>query len=501
MIDLVIINPSASHGIYGPLGESLIAIEPPLWCRLLAGYIRSQGFSVKIIDGEAVRKSAMVVAGLALAEKPRLICIAVYGHQPSASTQQMWGAREVALELQELCPTIMIGGHPSALPVRTLNEEPVDFVGVGEGHLTLAGLLRGDDIAIIPGLAWRDGAAVRLNKSASLCENLAELHGDTWDLLPMNLYRAHNWQCFGELDKRQPYASIYTSLGCPWKCEFCCINAPFDSNRYRMRKPADVAAEIAKLYYDYGVSTLKITDEMFVLNRRHYSEICQLLINAGLGEKLNIWAYARVDTVEPGTLDMLRRAGIRWLALGIESGSAHVRDGASKRLRTNDIIGTVRRIQAAGINVIGNFMFGLRDDTAETMQETLDLSLACMPDFANFYATMAYPGSALYREAIEKGWTLPKTFAGYSQHNKWSRPLDTAYIDGAEVLAFRDAAFQRFFTDNCYLAHVANKFGSDTLAEVKRMTQYKLERLLLDPVFSRSELETNHQPIREKLYP
>jgi radical SAM superfamily enzyme YgiQ (UPF0313 family) len=49
----------------------------------------------------------------------------------------------------------------------------------------------------------------------------------------MGKYRAHNWPCFGDLAARKPYASIYTSLGCPYKCTFCCINAPFGTNRFQ----------------------------------------------------------------------------------------------------------------------------------------------------------------------------------------------------------------------------------------------------------------------------
>lgn len=487
MTDLVVINPAAAHGLYGPLGKDLVAVEPPQWCRLISGYVRDQGFSVRIVDAEAQRLTPFLASELAKSYRPRLICVAVYGHQPSASTQQMWGARETIRALHGCgSPVIIVGGHPSALPERTLLEERaefLDYVGIGEGHLTVTGLLRGDDVAIVPGLVWRDGKTVRVNKPAPLCEDLADLHGDVWDLLPMNLYRAHNWQCFGELDRRQPYASIYTSLGCPYKCSFCCINAPFDSNRYRIREPADVAVEMWKLYRKFGVRTFKITDEMFVLNERHYMAISReiaWLFSPSAREQLNIWAYARVDTVKPENLAMLRVAGVRWLALGIESGSALVRDGANKRLKTADIVGTVKTIQAAGINVIGNFMFGLRDDDRATMQATLDLALECMPDFANFYSVMAYPGSALYTQALREGWTLPTTWRGYSQHNDDCRPLDTAHLSGHDVLAFRDQAFTRFFTDDRYRRHVAGKFGSDTLAHVEAMTSYKLKRKLLE---------------------
>jgi anaerobic magnesium-protoporphyrin IX monomethyl ester cyclase len=488
MLDLLIVNPMASHGIYGPLGSSLIAVEPPQWCRIIAGWARDAGFSVEILDAEALGYEALRAAHAANIRRARLVCVAVYGHQPSASTQQMWGAGEFCRDFKAIsdAPVIMVGGHPSALPLRTMLDERVDFVGVGEGVLTIEHLLRGFPLREVPGLWWREGdgkgTAVSIcnNAPAPLVEDMARLHGQVWDLLPMQLYRAHNWQCFGDLSKRQPYASIFTSLGCPYKCEFCCINAPFDSNRYRVRAPQDVVDEIGNLYQNYGVRTFKITDEMFVLRERHYIAICEQLAATGLGSDINVWAYARVDTVKPENLAVLRRGGIRWLALGIESGSAHVRDGANKRMRTDDIVGTVKAIQDAGINVIGNFMFGLRDDDVVTMSQTLSLALDCLPDFANFYSTMAYPGSALYRQAIEKGWALPDSWRGYSQHNDDCRPLDTEHLSGKEILEYRDAAFNSFFRDTRYLAHVERKFGAETQAHVEQMTTYKLKRKLTE---------------------
>lgn len=481
MTDLLIINPRSSNDIYGVLSEQFTAIEPPLWGRLVAGYIRDRGYSVEIVDAEAENLSPLGVALIAQDREPRLICIAAYGHQPSSSTQQMVGAGEIAREIKKLSdrPIILIGGHPSALPGRTLREEAVDYVGVGEGPLTVLGLLQGDDRGAIPGLVYENGHVIQ-NKTAPLIEDLGELHGDVWDLLPVEKYRAHTWQCLSDLSKRQPYASIYTSLNCPYQCSFCCISAPFGGNRYQMRDPLHVVAEIVHLYEVYGVTTIKITDEMFVLNQRHYTAIANGLIASGISDKLNIWSYARVDTIKPGTLSLLRKAGIQWLALGIESGSTYVRDGANKKLRTEDIVGTVKALQQADISVIGNFMFGLHDDTMETMQQTFDLALECMPDFANFYSTMCYPGSSLYDEALGKGWKLPATWSGFSQHGEESRPMDTAHLSGAEVLAFRDSAFHRFFTHPDYLTHVEHKFGTDAVAHINDMTSYKLKRKLLE---------------------
>jgi anaerobic magnesium-protoporphyrin IX monomethyl ester cyclase len=485
--DLLLINPGGRDQIYQTLGDELTAVEPPLWCRLIGGYVRDHGYDVAIIDSEAENMGPERVASRVQELTPRLIVMVVFGHQPSASTQQMVGARQVCIEIKRVTPEIpilIVGGHVSALPEKTLLEEHVDFVCKGEGPLTTVQLLNAmeeglspENLAKVQGLLWRDGDAVRVNDAAPLIEDLTELHGDVWDILPMQKYRAHNWQCFGDLERRQPYASIYTSLGCPYKCSFCCINAPFDANRYRMRSPEAVVAEIGRLHDIYGVKTYKFIDEMFVLNERHVTAICDLLI--GCCYDLNIWAYARVDTVKPHMLEKLRRAGIRWIALGIESGSKHVRDGASKALRSNDIVDTVRKIQMAGINVIGNFIFGLPDDDHDSMTETLELALELNCEFSNFYCAMAYPGSQLYALAIEKNWPLPESWSGYSQHSYDCLPLPTATLTAAEVLRFRDEAFDTYFKNERYLEMVTQRFGWETRKHLEQMVRHSLPRKLL----------------------
>lgn len=495
-VDLVLVNPGGRERIYQDLGNELTAVEPPLWCRLIGGYARDRGFSVRIIDSEAEGWGPATVAAKIRDLAPRLVAMIVFGHQPSASTQQMVAAGEGCRAIREAAPglpLLIVGGHVSALPERTLREEAVDFACKGEGPVTVVRLLDAlaagggpEDLEKVEGLVWWKDGEPKVNPGATLIQDLGrDLHGDVWDLLPMEKYRAHNWQCFGDLASRKPYASIYTSLGCPYKCTFCCINAPFDANRYRMRSPESVVAEIDLLHGRYGVRTYKIIDEMFVLNERHVTAICDQLIERGYD--LNIWAYARVDTVKPHMLDKLRRAGFRWLALGIESGSRHVRDGSQKSLKADDIVTIVREIQKAGINVIGNYIFGLPDDDLATMRETLDLAKELNCEFANFYSAMAYPGSALYAAAEARGWPLPDSWSGYSQHSYDCKPLPTDALSAAEVLKFRDDAFHEYFADKRYLDMVAQRFGWETRRHIEEMSRTRLKRKLVEEMQAAAE--------------
>jgi radical SAM superfamily enzyme YgiQ (UPF0313 family) len=487
--DLLLINPGERATVYQSLGNDLTAIEPPLWCRLIGGHVRDAGYSIDILDAEALGLHAEALAEKVAEIRPTLIAMVVFGHQPSASTQQMVGAGLACRAIKARWPEakiIIVGGHVAALPERTVREEAVDFACNSEGPVTVRQLLaqlksETFDPRAVEGLVFIDGDEVVSVPAPALIKDLdTELHGQVWDLLPMDKYRAHNWQCFGDLDSRQPYASIYTSLGCPYKCTFCCINAPFGVNRYRMRSPEAVVNEIQYLHDTYGVRTIKIIDEMFVLNDRHVTRICDLLIERGLGPKINIWAYARVDTVKPERLAKMRAAGIKWLALGIESGSEHVRDGAEKSFNHQDILEIVRAIQSAGIHVIGNYIFGLPDDDIASMKATLELAMELNCEFANFYSAMAYPGSPLYTMAVEQGWALPESWSGFSQHSYDCTPLPTEKVSAADVLDVRDEAFHRYFENPRYLDLVTQRFGWETRRHVEEMSRHRLKRKLLE---------------------
>ncbi len=394
----------------------------------------------------------------------------------------------------------MLGNHPSALPERTLREEPIDYVVDGEGPVTLDGLLnvlngRPGAVATIPGLVrWvhpahehDPPAHVVRNPLAPLLDLDRDLHGRAWHLLPpLTKYRAHNWHVLdGSL--RSPYAAVYTSLSCPFHCSFCMIQTMFHSHEHRRRSPVAVVEEISFLYHQHGVRSIKIIDELFVLNRHHYRAICQLLAEAYPEGELNLWAYARTDTVHPEDLPLLRRAGIRWLALGIEAADPSVRAGAGKALKPDRgllpngaIVETVRAIQAADISVIGNYIFGLPDDTHETMWATFDLATGLNTEWANFYVAMPYPGSQLYDQvARERPEDLPPSWAAYSQHNRHTLPLRNANLSAADILRFRDAAFVNYFSSSRYREMLRAKFGRSALEQVDRMLTYRLERDLL----------------------
>ena len=496
-LDMLLINPSSRTQVYQSLANELAAVENPVWAGLMASFCRTAGLSVELIDGEAEGLTADQLAERVRDAAPVLTTVVAYGQQPSASTQVMTAAGRVCTAVKRLAPAqkvILVGGHVTALPERTLAEEDVDFVAAGEGLHTLVDLVEAlktacADLTQVPGLWRRDGGRPRVTPDRPLVADLdVRMPDQAWDLLPMGRYRAHNWHCLDGRD-RQPYAAIYTTLGCPFHCSFCCIQAPFrtgeragglreSSNSYRYWSVDAVLAQIDVLVQRYGIRNIKIADEMFVLNRKHVLGICEGLIRRKYD--LNLWAYARVDTVKEGMLDRLREAGFTWLALGIEAGSERVRAGVDKRFDQQQVFEVVGQVRAAGINVIGNYIFGLPEDDAETMAATLDLAVELNCEFANFYSAMAYPGSPLYERAVRQGVPLPSAWTGYSQHSRDCLPLPTRHLTAREVLDFRDKAFTSYYTNPHYLHMVERRFGREMVQQIGQMTDVPLERDLLN---------------------
>ena len=110
------------------------------------------------------------------------------------------------------------------------------------------------------------------------------------------------------LKKRSPYASIQTSLGCQFKCNFCMINLinrndtndiGVASNYSGMRfwSPDFIIGEFKKLI-DMGIKTIRIVDEMFLLNPKYYIPLCKKLSDLNQDDSLRLWSYSRIDTIK-----------------------------------------------------------------------------------------------------------------------------------------------------------------------------------------------------------
>ena len=502
-LDILFIHPNSSKKTYQDLSEDHSAIEPPIWAGMLANSCRSKNFSTNILDCEVLRldynQSVEQIIGL----QPRIACFVVYGQQPSASSQNMEGATEVAKILKKTNPEIKIlfvGGHVAALPLETMQIEiSIDFVCLNEGVYAIHNLLMVKDLndsiylKKVKGICFRDSDDnIVINQPERIVPKQFlsnDLPGVAWDLLPdLNNYRTAGWHSWSNNSEKQPFAALYTSLGCPYKCSFCMINiinridndqqiSSENSNIFRWWSPEFIINQ-----FDYfakkGVKNIKIADELFVLNPNHFMKICDLIIERKY--EFNIWCYSRIDTCKPQYIEKLKQAGINWLGLGIENPDnilrKEVHKDSYKEVKINDVINTIR---SHGINPATNYIFGLPHEDSESLKFTLDFALSTNAEMVNLYCAMAYPGSPLYLDAKKNNIELPKTYSGYSQHSYDMQNLPSEKLSSAEIVKFRDEAWEKYHSNKTYLNLIEKKFGIKARNNIVDMTKIKLKRKLL----------------------
>ena len=503
-LDCLFLVTKSSKKTYQKLSHTYSAIEPPTWALLLAESTRSVGFKVDILDANAENLSVEEILKRIKDNSPKLICLVVYGQNVNAGTTNMSGAIHTSEYLKKFIstPISIIGSHVQALPIETLKKEKsIDFVFTNEGVYSLRNLLNlidfsSNNLAKIKGIAFRNQNKIIINAPEKIVPNEKmdiDLPGYAWDLLPfkkkpLDLYRAPMWHAEYDFEKRTPYASLQTSLGCQFGCNFCMINIlnrndndeiGVASNYSKMRfwSTNFIIKEFDKLI-KMGVRTIRIVDEMFLLNPKYYIPLCEKLAERNKDDSLRIWSYSRIDTVKrPEILKLVRRAGIKWLALGIESGERSVRLEVDKgKFEDVDVRKVIKKVHEADINVMANYIFGLPGDTKETVKKTFDLSLELCTAGWNTYGAMALPGSYLYKKALEEGNQLPDTYEGFSFHSYETLPLPTEKLSAKEIITLRDEAFNQYHNHKPFLNLIEKKFGKEAVKNIVEMTKITLKR-------------------------
>ena len=504
-MDCLLVHSDSSTKAYQSLSNKYSGIEPPTWALLLAESCRKKGFEVSILDCCAEGLNYEQAAERIKNINAKITLFVVYGQNPNAGTTSMIGATGLAEKVFDsdinthIC---FVGSHISALPKEVLTLRYINTILLNEGVYALLNLLRSDlteeSLKKIKGIGWKDSAQnLFLNEPEKIVPQERmdiDLPGYAWDLLPkkskpLDLYRSHIWHANFNESIRSPYAAIYTSLGCVYGCEFCMINILNRTNNMENISSGDSrimrfwsvnwVIKQFKILKDLGVTTIRISDEMFLLNHNYYVPICEQLSRENMN--LHMWAYSRVDTAREKLLDLVRSAGIKWLALGIEAGSQVVRQEVSKgSFKETNIRKIISTINKHDLNIIANYIVGFPHDNYETMTSTLNLALELNAEMMNVYPCQALPGSPLYIQAKKEGWELPRIYEEFAFLSYECKPLQTKNLTSAEVLKFRDYFWDTYFNNPAYLKKVEDKFGIKQRLNVESMSKLKLRRKILE---------------------
>ncbi len=394
---IVLVNPN--------LGIWIKAKTIPLGLAYIASSLEEAGHEVKIIDrniypNEPIPKDTDVVG-------------------TTATTPVVPYAWEVLKEAKALGIKTMIGGpHVSCLPDESALLPFVDYVIRGEGELTVVELLKCIESKSEPinvnGVTFKDsdGKLVK-NPEREFIKNLDTIPFPAYHLFPDLRFYTNPQPLLGG---KVPAASLMTSRGCMYKCNFC-YKGTFGS-AWRYRSPENVLLEWEMLVKKYKVKEIAIQDDIYNTNQKRVNEISDLIYENKLVVPWTTPNGIRADHVSDEFFYKVKRSGCYRVSFGIESGNQEVLDNIiNKRIKLEKIKTGIMLAKKHGVKTLGFFVIGSPYETQEQMQQSIDFAIESGLDYAQFTNATPFPGTALYNEVVANGKMLINDWRDYSQFN------------------------------------------------------------------------------------
>jgi B12-binding domain/radical SAM domain protein of rhizo-twelve system len=321
---------------------------------------------------------------------------------------------------------VAVGPHGSATPRAVIEKLGVDVVVMGECEETLTRLADTASPGALPGIAFRDGEAVRINggpQASAFATAPALIWPDAW--IARHDHHHHRF----DMTPVGPGAEVEASRGCPYRCTFCAKENFRDT--YRRRALPALLAEIDALLAQ-GVRYLYFIDEIFLPNRP--------LLQALTGRDVAFGVQTRVDLWKPEMLELLGRAGCVSIEAGVESLSVQGRELLAKDCRIDTEELTDRLIYAKQfVPFVQGNLIGLPGDDAATIRGWRDKLLQHGVWANDPVPLFPYPGSPEYRKlfgvADDQAWERAHHhyLAAFSQMSELqdTRPLPLCALESA----------------------------------------------------------------------
>lgn len=319
--------------------------------------------------------------------------------------------REMAKDIKKDFPSIpiVIGGIHATIFAREILEQykHVDFVIVGEGEnsfLQLVKCLRfGHSVDNIDGLAYRQSGEVKLNAKLEFITDLDALPFPDYELIDFTQYHfdTDQWYSPKNLPIGRPFP-ILSSRSCPNRCSFCSmwlIHGP----KFRSRSANHVLDEIESLYHRFGARYFEFMDDNLTFDRKRILEICRGIVARNLNIQFSTPNGVAVNKMDKEVVDALVAAGMIRLALAIEHGSGYIRNKVMhKGLNIEKVYKVVEACaQHKHLYIIGYFVVGMPQETADTLEETYSIIKELPLDHFQINWATPYPGTELFNYCIE----------------------------------------------------------------------------------------------------
>lgn len=367
-------------------------VDPPTNVALVAATARRRGHAVDLYDMAPFESAWDDLPKVVRAHAPLVVGI----HNHSVSSLHIAG--RLAERVRQARPeAVIVAGGPNAsyMPERFLRLYPaLDAVVVGEGETTFPDLVDavagGRGLEGIPGVVFRRDGKVIANPARPVMPSLDDNPLPALDLVPLATY----------VNRGERYI-IETIRGCKFKCQFCASALPGSFGHERFRPIDHVMVELEAAVKGYGFKRVFFVDNCFTSDRARAVALCQAIIDSGL--KLQWMAMARVDSVDPDLLRLMKEAGCWVLGFGVESATQSVLNSINKRAEVGAVHDAFRWTREAGIISQAFIILGLPEDTRQGLHANLRLLSECRPDEVGTHALIPLPGTPYFEHPERYG--------------------------------------------------------------------------------------------------
>jgi len=343
--------------------------------------------------------------------------------------------------------TIIVGGtHATALPEQVLRECPgIDVVVRHEYEYSVLEIVSGVPLRDVLGVSFVSGGEVVHTPDRVFSVNLDEL-----PFVSKVYKRFLDVGDYFYAFTQHPMIQIFSSRGCPFRCDFCSYPETMGGRQFRKRSVVNFVDEIEFICTSMReVREIFIEDDTFTVDLNRVVEICDEIIRRGLKP---VWSCnARVD-VPYEVLAKMKSAGCRLLVVGYESGSQAVLDEICKGITLEQSLEFARNTKRLRLKVFGCFMIGLTGDSLERIEETFSFAKAVYPDMVFFQQAVPFPGSAFYSWVRERGYLVTEDYSEWLDEDGYLRCLvNYPYASPEEIEKLRDRLMSRYYFSFTYV--------------------------------------------------
>jgi len=332
----------------------------------------------------------------------------------------------------------MIGAKVAVDPSGSLSASSlIDFVTGNEFDFTIKEVAEGRDFSSIVGLSYRDAnGRIVHNPPRPILENM--------DALPFvtPVYKRDltiERYFIGYL--KHPYMSLYTGRGCKSRCTFCLWPQTVGGHRYRTRSVGHVIEEMAWAQKAFPqVKEFFFDDDTFTDDLPHAEAIAR-----GLGKLGITWSCTAKANVPRESLKVLRDNGLRLMLVGYETGNQQILFNIKKGMRVEFARRFTKDCHELGIKIHGTFILGLPGETKETIEETIRFATEINPHTIQVSLAAPYPGTYLYKQALEKGWLDKANAELVDAHGVQIAPLHYPHLSHTEIFDSVETFYRRFY--------------------------------------------------------